>query len=419
MSLFQYLILLAIALIAILPLFKKEQRTPYMIFRAAATLLVVLVGIFLSLFFSDLGYLLFLAIVLIILLLEKWFYTTKLGIALLIVLLAGIGVGGYYFFYSNPDIVAGYLEETDTTSLYLAVDGEVLIDTAPSQERPLASTVKIMVAAAYAEQVAEGKLDPEMLVPLDKLDSFYIPNSDGGAHPAWLESVENNITDGKIQLHDVVKGMIAYSSNANTEYLLGLIGFESIDERMEAWGMLGEQETIVPLVSSLLLFDDLGEEAENLSHAELREESIALQAELESGARAVPDSFDMPLTLQRIWSDSVTSASAASYGHFLRDVHTGEWGSPEANTILRDLLETAYMLGGADYIGGKGGSTGFVLNQALYAKLNSGEEIELVFFIDDLNTFQQQRANRSSNDFLIEVFTNESYRNELVKRFGG
>ncbi|MBY7142559.1 serine hydrolase [Virgibacillus sp. NKC19-3] len=418
MAMFQYLVLLFIILFAIMPLFKKGQRTTYMIFRAVATTFIVLIGMFLSFLIPDFGIILFLAVVLLVLLLEKWFYTTKFGIVLLIVLLAGSGTGVYYFFYSDPAIVSGYLEETDTTSLYLSIDGEVKIDTAPGQERPLASTVKIMIAAAYAEQVASGELDPEALVPLEELGTFYLANSDGGAHADWLASVEDDITDSQIPLQDVAQGMIVYSSNANAEYLLDLIGFDSIDERMEAWGMLDEQETLVPLVSSLLLVDDLGEEVENLSHAEIRERSVALHSELESGERTLPDSFHMSSSLQRIWSDSVTSASAASYGDFLREVQTGEWGNAEENAILRDLLEDAYLFEDADYLGGKGGSTGFVLNQALYAKLDTGEEMELVFFMDDLNIFQQKRVARSSNDFLIEVLSSENYRNALVNQFG-
>ncbi|MCS6821401.1 MAG: class A beta-lactamase-related serine hydrolase [Microscillaceae bacterium] len=40
---------------------------------------------------------------------------------------------------------------------------------------PLASTVKIILAIEYAEQSANGQLNPDKMVSINELDKFYIP----------------------------------------------------------------------------------------------------------------------------------------------------------------------------------------------------------------------------------------------------
>jgi beta-lactamase class A len=46
----------------------------------------------------------------------------------------------------------------------------------------MASTMKIVVLAAYAEAVASGDLDPAEQVLVADLEQYYLPMTDGGAH---------------------------------------------------------------------------------------------------------------------------------------------------------------------------------------------------------------------------------------------
>ncbi len=56
---------------------------------------------------------------------------------------------------------------------------------------------------------------------MSELDKFYLEGTDGDAHPDWLRDIEEAglIENNSVLLHQVAKGMIAYSSNAITEYL--------------------------------------------------------------------------------------------------------------------------------------------------------------------------------------------------------
>ena len=74
----------------------------------------------------------------------------------------------------------------------LAENGEPVISYQSTSIRPLASTVKILIAVEYAMQVEENKIQKDQKVSLDNLNRFYLKNTDGGAHEAWLDAMKQN-----------------------------------------------------------------------------------------------------------------------------------------------------------------------------------------------------------------------------------
>src|SRR5699024_6579596 len=56
-------------------------------------------------------------------------------------------------------------------------------------------------------------------------------------------------------LKEIARGMITYSSNANTEYLIDLLGAENINHRMEIEN-IEPHDDISPIVSALLVVAD-------------------------------------------------------------------------------------------------------------------------------------------------------------------
>ncbi|WP_338125132.1 serine hydrolase [Paenibacillus dendritiformis] len=55
---------------------------------------------------------------------------------------------------------------------------------------PLASVVKIIVAIEYAQQAAEGEINPNESVQLADIEKYDLTKLDGGAQPAWMESLK-------------------------------------------------------------------------------------------------------------------------------------------------------------------------------------------------------------------------------------
>jgi len=171
------------------------------------------------------------------------------GFILLLVLTA------FTYLAPNPDYVLDYmLENPDKSSLYLVRNDSVLADLNSNRKSPLASTMKIVVAITYAEQAAAAELDPEEDIALSDLDRFYLANTDGNAHPAWLKEIQRlgKEKDGTVKLKEVAAGMIQYSSNANTDFLIWKLGLDKINANLDRLD-LTPHDKIFPPVGSLMV----------------------------------------------------------------------------------------------------------------------------------------------------------------------
>src|SRR5699024_3493518 len=188
---------------------------------------------------------------------------------------------GKFIFRDNPDYLLDHLKKhPKTTSLYVAENGEEVITYQSDIVRPLASTVKILIAVEYAMQVDEGSLDPDTLLPLEDLNQYYYKGSDGNAHEEWLEALEeaNRIQNNEVSLHDVAKGMITFSSNANTDYLIDLLGIDSINKRAELLE-LSQHEEVYPLVAALLIPEEIQGQNSSMTNDDIIKEVESLSME--------------------------------------------------------------------------------------------------------------------------------------------
>lgn len=433
MTIWAWIGLSGIVIIALLPLLKEESRTKENILQAVVAVLIVL-GILVAVFVFNISYFFaFLLAVVAFILFDKKTYTKKrLAIYGSIVLV--IAAAGYSVLRDNPDYVLNHLKENpDSTSFYFAENGETLIAYQADAVRPLASTVKALIAVEYAMQVDEGLLNKDSIVPKEELDKYYYAGTDGNAHEAWLQSLEDAGTVGdEITLHDVAKGMITYSSNANTDYLTRKLGMDAINERAETLE-LTSHEKIYPLGSALLIPDyvenrgyegELVDSLEQMPEDEYRELASELSDQLANGELDIKDySFEMPLEVQRVWSDRLIGASANDYGKLLDVISSDELPATAAETV-RDLMEWPMELNPGNqerfaHLGAKGGSTAFILNDAMYAEDLSGNKNEIVILMNDLNMWQSFMLGQNLNSFESNLLGSAEYREKVQQEISG
>lgn len=161
----------------------------------------------------------------------------------------------------QPDDVLAYLQDQREQSALLSYsinpDGSIhqeqpIISHHAEQALPLASTIKIVLLAAYAQQVEAGRLDPQQPVPLADWQAYYLPGSDGGAHQAALQQL-GIATDGagfardpaqRVPLDAMATAMIVQSDNAAADYLLDRLGTAAIRDLIAAAGL---QQQDMPL----------------------------------------------------------------------------------------------------------------------------------------------------------------------------
>lgn len=125
---------------------------------------------------------------------------------------------------------------------------------------PLASTVKILVLAAYAREVAAGRLDPQEPIALGDWDRFYFPVVDGGIHAAALADL-GFATDelgfavdpaATVPLDRMVAMMIQHSDNPSVDLLLARMGADAVRATIAAAGLPAQDEPL-PLTGLFLL----------------------------------------------------------------------------------------------------------------------------------------------------------------------
>ena len=127
------------------------------------------------------------------------------------------------FIKNNPSRSSFFLMRNDSVKISLRAD----------QKFPLASTLKIMIAIEFAKQVSSGKINANELIPLADLDVYYLAGTDGNAHPNWKQSATSRgeLNNNRVTLQEVARGMIRFSSNANTEFLMDKLGLDNIKDR--------------------------------------------------------------------------------------------------------------------------------------------------------------------------------------------
>ncbi len=320
-------------------------------------------------------------------------------------------------------------------ALTVRLDGKTVVNVNGDVSLPLASTMKIIVAIEYARQAAEGRIDPKKRVPLQALERYFIPRTDGGAHAAWLGSVER-LGDGEsVPLREVARGMIAYSSNANTDFLLALLGLEEVNRVLALFG-LKRHEPIYPLAGSLFVPVQLVHEhggnrkqaiqaLKEMSLSDYRQRAIALHERFASSPPTKAEKKAlyrlMSVPNQRIWSDRLARSTTEEYVSIMARLNSRSLLSESVHSflspVLEQLMESPENREWLARAGKKGGSTAFVRTEALYATTKDGRQLELALFADGLTMLDGARLSNGLNEFQLRLIRDEASRDKMVEVF--
>jgi beta-lactamase class A len=109
--------------------------------------------------------------------------------------------------------------------------------------RPLGSTVKLQLLAAYAARLERGELSADESVPLNEWDRLYLPRTDGGAHDYSLRALrkQGHLRGDHARLSDLVQGMMRYSDNAAADYFMWRLGRQQLAALPAELGMQEER----------------------------------------------------------------------------------------------------------------------------------------------------------------------------------
>ncbi|EEL71543.1 serine hydrolase [Bacillus mycoides] len=333
----------------------------------------------------------------------------------------------YYLSKEDPDYVLNYIKEhkgDETCSLLIRKNGEVVTSVNENKKLPLASMAKIVIAVEFAKQVSEGKIRRDEQISLKELEKYYVKDTDGGAHPAWLEDAKAK--NEQITLEEVAKGMIHYSSNANTTYLLDKLGIERVNESIKELE-LTSHDKFTSYTASLYMrgYVEKGlHEPENQSLETICNMSMDeynkhvlqihewMKDESEWKKRDIPLKIDMEF--QRIWSDRLVSANAKDYMSLMEKINSRNYFSKSMQDEMENIFKGTVQNSKFEYTGQKGGSTAFVLTKSLYTTDKKGNKVEVVIMFNDIEDQVAYQKLRNNIDYFIQdAITDEEFRRKL------
>ncbi|MEP7254782.1 MAG: serine hydrolase [Ferruginibacter sp.] len=313
-------------------------------------------------------------------------------------------------------------------SVYITRNDTVLANLNENKLMPLASTVKIMIAIEFAQQATHEVINENSYVNISELDKYYIPNTDGGMHPAWLKYAKDTkaLKGDSIKLVDVARGMIMFSSNANAEYLMDLLGFDNVKDNITLF-KLKQHTAIYPLVGSLFLYQipkkstedklikSLGSLSEKKYSMEAYDRHMDLKEDTGFKATFKPEQFSMKL--QKMWSDRLPSSTTKEYVELVQALNKREVLDEDAFFPIAEVLEfpmenKAFQAVFKHY-GVKGGSTGFVLTHVIYFTMKNDTRMEIAIFFNDLTPEEEQKLEGWLDPFEAQIIFDASFRDRV------
>ncbi|MER1987263.1 MAG: serine hydrolase [Solibacillus sp.] len=223
-------------------------------------------------------------------------------------------------------------------------------------------------------------------------------------------------------LNEVAKGMIAFSSNANTDFLLTKLGIDAVNNRLKALNLL-DHTPIYPLVSALYVPLYLHEEKQvpikniaSVIEKMSMQEYVQYVLQIHNRLLEMPFSTEekvkatklLKLDVQKALSDKQSSSTTRMYSELMSTLNRKNVLPSEVHQYLDPVMEQT--MNQASYreqfkhFGRKGGSTAFVLTDAVYAADLDGNMFELAFFANDLTMLEQTKLStnlrRSYEEYL-------------------
>lgn len=345
------------------------------------------------------------------------------------IVVALIAIGAWYLNPSADKVLDFMAKYPERSAILLMRNDSALVSHRANEVIPLASTMKIIIAIEYAEQAAAGLLRPDEPVSLQALEVFHVPNTDGGAHTAWLKATAPKVKQDSVPLREVVKGMIQFSSNANTEWLMDKLGLERINARLDSLG-LSQHTPLYYIVSALFVGKEafpglkgkaLADALRQMDLPTYRATTQAIHQKLLTDPAYKTEPGDLNLAVQKAWTEKLPASTASEYVSIMQRMNRKTF-SPTAQSLLDEVMESLMQnpknAERLQHAGQKGGSTMFLLTKALYATDKQGHTTEIAYFLHGLSPLDMLRLQSSMNDFELNILSQPAFRQKIVSRLG-
>lgn len=306
------------------------------------------------------------------------------------------------------------------SAICLIYNDSIVVEINSVKKFPLASTAKIVVALEYATQVAKGEMVANEQISISELEKYYIPNTDGNAHPMWLNlmKTQKKIIDDKVSIEEVVKGMINFSSNANTAYMMDRLTLVAINSQIEKLGLMNHDPMYHWVAALGVINGKTTEELEAIDMPKYRALCVVEHEKMKKNKDYRKTFTQLPFDVQRVWSDRLPASTVQDYVSIMKKINSRTYFDKDTQKNI-DLVMEGILTNPANrkllkHAGMKGGSTMWVLTKALYATKTDGEKIEMAYFFNDLTIPEFTQIRKYMNKFELGVIANRNSEREKV-----
>ncbi|MDF0528347.1 serine hydrolase [Tsukamurella sp. 8F] len=251
---------------------------------------------------------------------------------------------------------------------------------------PTASALKLIHLAAYAREVATGRLDPARRIPLADWQRWYLP-TDGGAHVKALQYLHIPAKGGvptdparhTVTVDQLADVMIRFSDSAAPDALRAVMGDGPLRQVMDDNGIGGPVPSLVGLYRSIT----------------------------ESGART-----DAQVVAA---ADRTYALSPAQLFRLMRSLASGSFGA--GSDVARRLLEYQPAPPGLTGFGFKGGSLPGILTEVFEARRTDGSVAVGVLMVHRAAPSDLQRdvaAGMPHQKLLLQAMLESGMRNRMA-----
>jgi hypothetical protein len=280
---------------------------------------------------------------------------------------------------------------------------------------PLASVQKVQLLIAYAQRASAGKLDPDGGVSLASLARWYWPGTDGGAHAnAIADWKSRGVITGRgshqrVPLREVVWGMIRWSDNAATDYVLRLVGGPLAVRRTARAAGLRYQDPSASVYGTFLSWAKSPAswtQASPLARSRLATQLAATTSPEEARLTQLPDLTRQALLAQQAWRGTPRQWALVLAALYEETGTTSATGRIIDQALEWPLTEFPSNRSRFDRFGTKGGSLPGVVTEASFFQPVGGNPLAVALFL--------RCVPRGLQDELLSGYAHQSFMQRLA-----
>ena len=317
----------------------------------------------------------------------------------------------------DPDYIMDFINKNpEKTSLVVKKNGKLTYSHNSYKQMNVASLFKIIIAIELVNQVKDKEVNINEKVNIKDIDRFNKIPKANSAYKKWKkEQVKNK---KYVTIYEVTRGMIRYSSNPNTDYLINRLGEKNINKTAKK--LSNNQHEKIHYINSDLAIPLSLKGKYNLSNKEVENKLINLKSkEYEKVRKEVENelygnssskylknknNFYPTEEEQKIWSYKTPKSTSIVYANILDNIDR-YYESNKYNKLLENILTIKNDSNFSEK--GKNGYTININTKAVTINKNK-DKTTIVFLSNDLDNYENQTIQKNI-DYFIEGILSEKY----------